>query len=438
MDYSVIAAQMADYRQAMVDAVVRLCSIPSVKSAPAEKAPFGLQNVQALEAFLALGQSLGFKATNLDGFCGYLEWGTQGPIVAVLGHLDVVPAVDGWSHDPYTPVVLDDRIIARGTADDKGPLVAALFAMKALSDEGFTPNGRIRLIAGLDEESGSACMKHYVEVAELPACGFTPDANFPVIYAEKGIAHLNLVLDFAASPAVATGRSLVAAEAGQRANMVPARCDLTWRDADGSRATESFAGKAAHGSLPWEGENAISLAMAAAAAQCHHPFVDFYQRCLGNDWTGSALGIEGADSSGPLTLNPGVLMMDSDKACLTIDIRYPSSWRFDDILLKMRQALAPENVNVEILSHTLPLNWQKDAELVRTLMAVYNKMTGTASEAVAIGGGTYARSMPNIVAFGPSFPGDPDVCHQVDEYITIDKLLASAAIYREALRELAR
>jgi succinyl-diaminopimelate desuccinylase len=449
MEKAKIADQMNDYRESMVDAVVRLCSIASVKGQSTANAPFGAENARVLGEFLALGNELGFRAVNLDGYCGYLEWGDQGPIVAALGHLDVVPAVDGWSHDPFSPIVTADRIIARGTADDKGPVISALFAMKALRDQGFFPRGRIRLIVGLDEESGSECMRHYVQVAELPACGFTPDAEFPVIYAEKGIAHLNLIMDLAtASAGTAAGatvapkqspqRSLDAAQAGQRANMVPARCDLIWQEIDGCRQTESFLGKAAHASMPWEGRNAIALAMAAAAQQTDHRFANFYQHFLGEDWTGTALGIAGSDTSGPLTVNPGVLAIDRDKACLTIDIRYPSSWDFDALLARLRLQIAPEGVNVEIVSHTNPLHREKDSELVQRLMAVYNLMTGSESEAIAIGGGTYARTMPNIVAFGPTFPGEPDVCHQVDESITVDKLLSSAAIYREALRELSR
>lgn len=464
MDKAIIAGQMAAYRDAMVDSVVRLCSVPSVKGPAADHAPFGAENSQMLEEFLALGKSLGFRAVNLDGYCGYLEWGDQGPIVAVLGHLDVVPAIDGWSHDPFAPRLTEDRIIARGTADDKGPVVSALFAMKALRDEGFTPGGRIRLIVGLDEESGSECMKHYVQVEELPACGFTPDAEFPVIYAEKGIAHLNLSMtlstndfpDSARNPATCqdagmaqtstatieafpeVGRILTAAEAGQRANMVPARCVLTWLDEDGSIQSESFTGKAAHGSMPWEGINAIALAMSAADRQTGHKFVSFYQRFIGDDWTGAALGLAGSDISGPLTVNPGILEINAGHASLTIDIRYPASWSFASLLQTLQEKLAGEDVSVSVISHIPPLHTAIDSNLVQSLMAVYNRMTETDAEAIAIGGGTYARTMPNIVAFGPTFPGDPDVCHQVDEYITFEKLLASAAIYREALRELAR
>lgn len=442
MDKMSLAQTMALYREAMIQATVDWCSIPSVKGRPEPGAPFGLETHKSLAAFLALGSDLGFRAVDLDGYCGYLEWGNEGPITAVLGHLDVVPAIDGWSHDPFTPVVTADRIIARGTADDKGPLVSALFALKALKDEGFVPQGRIRLIAGLDEESGSACMKHYVEVAELPAAGFTPDASFPVIYAEKGIAHVNLVLhSLPEQPFTAAGRSgpvLVGATAGQRANMVPARCDLTWQDEGGQRVTETFAGKAAHASLPWEGHNAIAQAMVQAARHPHpHPMVKLFQTLIGDDWTGQALGIAGQDSSGPLTINPGVLKLDQHEGSLTLDIRYPASWQLADLLEKMAAAAAPLHASVELQSHTAPLAGDPERPLVQTLMAVYNRLTGENATAIAIGGGTYARAMPNIVAFGPSFPGEPDVCHQVDEYITIEKLLAAAAIYREALRELA-
>ncbi|MDD2457324.1 MAG: Sapep family Mn(2+)-dependent dipeptidase [Eubacteriales bacterium] len=442
MDKQSIAQSMAAYRDAMVEATVTLCAIPSVKGRPETGAPFGLETKRSLDAFLALGAELGFTPVDLDGYCGYLDWGSEGPITAVLGHLDVVPAIDGWSHDPFTPVVSEDRIIARGTADDKGPLVSALYAMKALKDDGFTPRGRIRLIAGLDEESGSECMRHYTKVAELPAAGFTPDANFPVIYAEKGIAHVKILLKSQLEQPFAKldgqGQKLVAAVAGQRANMVPARCDLTWQDEHDHSSTETYTGKAAHASLPWEGHNAIGVAMAAAAQRPGaHPMVKLYQALLADDWTGKALGIAGQDSSGPLTLNPGMLKLDQEQGLLILDIRYPASWQVETILNQMSAAVSPFHATVELVSHTAPLAGDPERPLVKTLMNVYNRLTGASAAPVAIGGGTYARAMPNIVAFGPSFPGEPDVCHQVDEFITIEKLLASAAIYREALRELA-
>jgi succinyl-diaminopimelate desuccinylase len=441
MDKTRLAAAFEPERGAMIAAVNRLCAIPSVKGVPEPGAPFGAATREALEAFLEIGRELGFAAVDLDGYCGYLEWGKGEPLTAVLGHLDVVPAVDGWTHDPFIPVVTEDRIIARGTADDKGPLVSALFALKSLRDEGFEPRGRIRLIAGLDEESGSACMKHYAAVAELPQQGFTPDASFPVIHAEKGIAHLTLNLSgLQTLQESEPGRSvLVAASAGQRANMVPARCELTVMDAAGLSQSLVFTGTAAHASTPWEGQNAIGVAMAAAAESgIRHPWVDFYQRCIGIGWDGSGLQLAGEDASGPLTVNPGILQLDREKAALTLDIRYPASWAFGDLLQRLESTVSADGMTVEVQSHTPPLALSQDHPLVQTLMHVYNLLTGEESEAIAIGGGTYARSIPNIVAFGPTFPGEPDVCHQVDEFITFDKLMAAATLYREALRELTR
>ncbi len=443
---SEIARSMLPYRDELVNSVVTLCRIPSVKTEALPDAPFGQANAKALATFLELGQSLGFKAVNLGGYCGYLEWGDQGPLIAVLGHLDVVPAIDGWTKDPFSPVVTSDRIIARGTADDKGPVAAALFALKALKDEGFVPAGRIRLIAGLDEESGSECMAYYVQHAELPIAGFTPDANFPVIYAEKGIVHLKLCGHFETQTdeLMISGKRLIAASAGQRANMVPALCELIWQDENGLVTTEKFTGKAAHASTPWDGDNAILKALLAAAQeQTPHPFVTAAVNLLGakdpgESWKGVNLGIASRDSSGPLTVNPGILRLDKTSAELTLDIRYPATGSFDQLLKRLEETTHVKSLEVKVLQHLAPLQYDPETPLVKTLMAVYNQVTESLASAIAIGGGTYARTMPNVVAFGPSFPDDPDVCHQVDEYITFDKLLASAAVYKEAIRALAQ
>lgn len=440
-----LAASMLPYQEAMVQAVASLCAIPSVKGEATAEAPYGVATRAALLAFLELGTSLGFRAVELDGRAGYLEWGSGDRLVAALGHLDVVPAGDGWKQDPFKPVILADRIVARGTEDDKGPIVAALFAVKALMDEGFEPRGRIRLIVGLDEESGSTCMEHYVRVAELPAAGFTPDAGFPVIYAEKGIACFELTVP--GGQPDSDGLRLVRATGGARHNMVPAACSLTFsslRLESGSRADELYVvhGKAAHASRPWTGDNAIANAMREAGARLTavgltHPFVEFFRQAFVSGWDGQGLDIADQDVSGPLTINAGILSLDESGATLTVDIRHPVTLSLADLSARLTARAGELGAGCRLVYVLAPLYLRRDSSLVQTLMAVYREQTATAAEAVAIGGGTYARAIPNIVAFGPTFPEEPDVCHQVNEFITFTSLMASAAIYREAFRALA-
>lgn len=432
---------MSDYLDQMLDCLAALCRIPSVSGTPLPDAPFGQETADALEAFLAMGSKLGFRAVNLGNRAGYVEFGAGDRMIAILGHLDVVPAGTGWEADPFEPQILHDRLVARGAIDDKGPVVAALFAMKALADEGFAENCRIRLIVGLDEERGSECMAHYVKVAELPAAGFSPDACFPVIYAEKGIAWVELDLD-GGQPADAALR-LVEAKAGLRPNMVPGTCDISFAGPSGLEEAIIVQGQPAHASTPWEGRNAISQAMQMAAdmlqeAGSSHPFVEFYQAAIGSSWRGEGLGIACEDESGPLTVNAGLLELDSRSASLTLDIRYPITQPIQAIEAALAKSAAPFGVRARIVKNLPPLHVPQDSSLVVTLMDTYRELTGQDVQPVAIGGGTYARSMPNIVAFGPNFPGDSEAAHQAGEYITYKTLLASAAIYRQALRRLAK
>lgn len=435
-----LAQSMQEYREAMTEALVGLCRIPSVKGQAAEGAPYGEQTARALDYFLELGQSLGFTAVNLDHRAGYIEWGEGDRLIAILCHLDVVPAGDDWKNDPWQPLVLEDRIIARGTSDDKGPAISSLFAIKALADSGYQPSARIRLILGLDEESGMTCMRHYTGVAQLPDAGFTADAGFPVIYAEKGVAWVKLGLS-SSQPADAPLR-LIAGQAGERPNMVPAFCSLTVQHA-GSEDTEKlvFKGISAHAGSPADGKNALAAAMQTIgeqlkAASTHHPFVDFYRTLLADQTDGENLGIRCEDESGPLTVNAGILSLDQQRGEVTLDIRYPVTQDFNQILDKIKQAVEPLGGDVDVLENMKPLHAAKDSSLVQTLSDVYQDLTGSRQEPATMSGGSYARTMPNIVAFGPGLPGDHGSAHQVDETITYRTLLASAAIYKEALRRL--
>ncbi len=443
-----LALSMQAYRQEMIDALVGLCAIPSTKGEAEPDAPYGAETARALDYFLELGESLGFRSCNLDHYAGYVEWGEGDKLIAVLCHLDVVPAGDGWKNDPWQAVVTPDQIIARGTSDDKGPAIASLYAIKALADSGFQPDCRIRLILGLDEESGMTCMKHYREHADLPDAGFTADAGFPTIYAEKGVLWLKLSVPHRElnpnSPLQLTG-----GKAGERPNMVPALCRLNWRfdsetSADGyEEETINYEGVPAHAAEPENGKNALAIAMQdaadkLAAADVPHPFVKMFQDFFKHETNGLSLGIQCEDVSGEITVNAGVLSMTADQSDMLIDIRYPVTQNSQQIISQIEKQLAPYGASLEIVDHMKPLYLPKDSKLVQILTDVYNTLTGEKSEPIAMGGGTYARTMPNIVAYGPGFSTDESTAHQVNEALNIRSFLAAAAIYREALQRLAR
>ncbi len=436
-----LAQAMAHRRADMVSDLVALCAIPSVAADPLPGAPYGRETARALDWFLKRAGALGFRTVNLDNRAGTVEFGSGDPLIAALCHLDVVPAGDGWTSDPFQPQVTADRIIGRGTADDKGPAVAVLYAMKELMDSGFKPKGRIRLIVGLDEERGSSCMAHYVQVAEVPQAGFTPDASFPVVYAEKGLCWLELV--YTGGQAATDPLRLVGAQGGSSANMIPGSCTLTFARPGQSDLTVTHTGAIGHASTPWAGQNAISLAMQAAferlsAAGLDHPFVSFYQQAIGTSWRGEGLGLISEDETGPLTLNAGKLLLDPNGARLTLDIRYPVTRSFDWLWAALAKAADRWGLALKALDHLPPLHVPRDSFLVQTLMDVYTQATGHVTQPLAMGGGTYARSMPNLVAFGSSFPGEPDTFHQAGESISIDHWLASSVIYHRALMALSR
>ena len=435
------AGSMAHHLDAMYRDLGDLCAIPSVRGKAAVNAPYGVETQRALNFFLERGKQLGFRAVNLDNRAGYVEFGQGEHLVAALCHLDVVPAGDGWDSDPFSPIIGPDRIIARGTADDKGPAIAVLYAMKDLLDSNFSPKGRIRLIVGKEEENGSSCMAQNVKVAEKPHAGFTPDASFTVIYAEKGICQLRL--SWQGGQDAKDALRLVAAGGGEAANMMPGRCGLSLVSSDGCKTSETVTGKPGHASMPWLGENAISKAMLTAArkleaAGCSHPFVCFYVSAIGSGWLGDGLGIACQDESGSLTCNSGKLSLQENNAELILDIRYPVHQTLEAILAGIRQQTAAYGIDVAVVHAIEPLYLPRDSFLVETLSRVYADLTGLDPAPVASGGGTYARTMPNVVAFGGTFPDEPETAHQAGEYLMPQHLLATAAIYREALQALAQ
>ncbi|MGI6546275.1 MAG: Sapep family Mn(2+)-dependent dipeptidase [Fastidiosipilaceae bacterium] len=430
---------MERYRKNIIQLLSKLIRIPSVKGAPAKNAPFGRILLGTLKVFLSNAAEQGFRTAELDGKVGYLEFGPEdAPLIAAVCHLDVVPP--GHWPEAFLPKVTDTKIIGRGSADNKGPAVAVFYALKALKDAGYQPKCRLRLILGLDEESGSQCMAHYCEHAELPVAAFTPDANFPVISAEKGIIGFKIHYEEPEIPMTANGLFLTAMEGGTKENVVPELCRYDLRDQSGKRSAHSVNGKAAHASTPEEGQNAISTALwELKEQQISSEFIQWYTENIGFETNGKSLGIQVSDEvSGELTLNIGLVKFDGKTWTLSCDLRYPVTTDGTEFLSTIQQSAAAigGSINLGEISHALPLNLPHEHPLVRTLTEVYNEQTGSALRPIGIGGGTYARALPNTVAFGAVFPGETVNMHQNDEQVSIESLLRASNIYRSAFLKL--
>jgi len=429
-------------KESILSVLSSIIAIPSVKSEEAPGAPFGIHTLHALEYMLSLGKLHGFTVKNLDGRAGYIEWGSGKKMLGLLCHLDVVPAGEGWCEDPFTLRRKNGWLVGRGINDDKGPAVTLFYAMLRLKNSGYVPPCRIRLVLGLDEECGSSCMEYYKSVEELPTCGFTPDADFPAIFAEKGILQLRV-----SGPPSKT----ISVSAGERPNMVPARCEITFHD---SREKIIGMGIPAHGSTPHLGKNAIYEAFSTLEAPffASEPLPEFFMTHIGSDTTGRDLvSVIPEDISGTLTLNAGVLQMDSLKSEMLIDIRYPVTADAEEILSEIRSKSAVFGLVTDIYSHQMPLYRDPQDPLIQTLLRVYEKYVELAPDdisadqnlrkaalikpalPIAIGGGTYARTMPGLVAFGPAFPWEKDQAHQIDEAMYEETIYVLVQLYQDAI-----
>ena len=423
----------------------------SLKPAEGENGeyPFGKETAECLQFFLDLAQSFGFETKNYDNYIGEVIFG-KGEEFAVLAHLDVVPAGSGWKYPPFGGVINDDpsdggvlgtKIWGRGALDDKTPAIVCLYALKALKDSGFSPRRKIKLIVGCNEECGWKCIEHYNKVAKMPEEGFTPDADFPVIYAEKGILHFTLSFPIENAP-------FSALQAGERVNMV---CDLAQailtKKAGGKLvhyenkiAGTSFSydnttnilrvyGKSAHGSTPDKGANALGALLAFLGS-----FNESCQKAY-DVLFGDSLGLKSLqDETGFLTLSPNVASFSGGVLKITADMRFPATMKLEQITQKLDLL----GLEYAIESYKEPLYNDQKGALISTLSRVFEKTTGRSASPLAIGGGTYARALKCGCGFGPYLPETEDVIHQPNEYVTFDHIKLLGEIYFDAIKEISQ
>ncbi|MGM0601738.1 MAG: dipeptidase PepV [Bacillota bacterium] len=450
------------FREDIISTVQDWIKIPSVEGAAADDMPFGRDVHKALTAALKKGEDLGFTVKNIDNYAGHIEIGEGDDILAVLCHLDVVPEGSNWTYPPFAAEIHEGKIYGRGTIDDKGPAVAALYALKIVDELEVKLNKKVRLILGTNEESGMKGIDYYLKKEKMPDLAFSPDATFPAIHAEKGILDLEFSYPLKKS---SSNVQLLSIEGGNARNMVPDYCEAKLKGIDKNKAEKllsdfdydknavnifeddsilniSYKGVSAHGSTPQEGDNAVSrllilLEELIDSNSSAGKFIEFYNKKIGLETDGKSIGCADSDEvSGDLTFNVGVIDTDEAQAEFYVNIRYPVRSDGEKVIDDIK-ANIPEKVKVKKFREAKPLFVKKDDPFIVTLMNAYREFTGDDRDPIAIGGGTYARKMKKGVAFGPLFPGEKELAHQKDEYISIDNLIKSTAIYAKTIIDIA-
>ena len=400
---------------------------------------------------------------------GYIEFGEGDEIVGIIGHLDVVPEGDNWTYPPFSATISDNKIYGRGAIDDKGPVMASLYAMKAVA-ENCNVKKRVRLILGLNEERDWKCIEYYKAHEELPTIGFSPDADFPCIYAEKAI--VSSYLDMEYLPRKDEKITIKTIDCNNNAiNVVPKFCKVILNinpqkvsiydfivytqnliyennynidivQLDDKTISITSNGIQAHAAHPELGDNAISKIIVLLnnifnEYECNLEILDFFTRFIGTKYTGEDMDLNFEDESGYLTLNTGDFKLEDSKIKIGMNLRIPVHTDLELVEHTFKKHLSSYPlISFKTTKYQAPLYIPKDNPLIKTLCNIFNEETHSNCEPIAIGGGTFARAFDNCVCFGTNFPGHVDLCHQTDEYIEIENLILACKIYARAIYEL--
>ncbi|NHM14306.1 Sapep family Mn(2+)-dependent dipeptidase [Xiamenia xianingshaonis] len=454
-----IDAYLDENWESMVRDVATLVRIPSFEELDKaeEGAPFGPGPRQALTAVLDLAAGMGFETHDCEGYIGYADFpGESDTQLGIIGHMDVVPAGPGWNFPAYDVTRKEGYLIGRGCLDDKGPSVVALWAMKYWKDRGEKFPCTIRFLFGANEESGMGDVAYYRKHYADPAFLFTPDAEFPVCYGEKG--GYDAVIKSEPMP----NRRVRKLVGGAATNAVPGQAeavvevgDLTQLpgtdrvavELDGNGCARLVAaGKSAHASMPEEGVNAIALIVDFLLENDlltseERAFFEFESRLL-NHTDGSGVGLKTSDEYfGALTIVGGTVKVEDDRFVQTVDSRFPTSIDGDEITAILTREAGKVGASVENTLLMVPFLVKPDTPAIQALLDAYNEVTGEDAKPFTMGGGTYAREFASGASFGPERPWikDPDwvgSMHGPDEGVSEELLRASFCIYAVALKRL--
>ncbi|MFD2445298.1 dipeptidase PepV [Bacillus sp. CGMCC 1.16607] len=453
-------------KQKLLEDLSHLLSIKSVKdlSSMSESAPMGVNIKEALDFMLHTAEKDGFRTRNIEGYVGFAEIGPlDAPhYISVLCHLDVVPVTGEWESEPFTPTVRDGKLFARGAIDDKGPTIAAYYALKIIKENELSLKHRVRIIFGTDEESGMTCMKKYVQVEPKPFTGFAPDAEFPIIHAEKG--QINAVVRLKKEYHSSGNYELVSFYSGEKGNMVPDHAECLLRGNGLNQLEEKFSsyckeenfaystkqtenglrltlkGRSAHGMEPYKGINAgAKLATFLVGEVSGNSYVQFISDRIAEDPFGEKLNIAFSDDiTGPLTVNAGVFRyVSNEDAYLTLNIRCPVETPYLRTIEKLGEVVKEYGFEIDEVREKKPHYVESDQPIIRVLQEAYEQETGEQAHLLTTGGATYAQFIENGVAYGAVFPGKENTAHQINEYVELEDLYRATAIYARAIYQLA-
>lgn len=429
-----------EHREEMLDHLADFVAIPSVSS---DMEAVG----EALDFALKLGDHLGFRTENcLDGQVGVIEMGEGDETLGILAHVDVVPAGDpaDWDSDPFTAVIKEDRIFGRGTLDDKGMIIASLYAMKAAKDyaegKGLPLHKKVQLILGAQEEVEWTDMEAYVKAYPLPDYGFSPDGEYPICNIEKGVADCNMEFEVGDSTNVMGDiASVIKIHCGIAQNSVPGRATATLSNGEVITAE----GKSVHSCQPEEGVNALFVLCKKLQEKgvAKNRLMQLLEAVTASfeDLYGKAIGMysESEYYQGEFVhrnvFTPTIFHAEEGIAKININLRFPYGVGEDELLAAMTR-FAEENGGRITLWDYLPAVFvSKERPFLQILADAYEDVTGLKNEYTLAYGGSYAKAMPNVVSWGPLFPGEEDSCHEVNEYIAIKSLMDSTKIFAQAI-----
>ena len=453
MDMTKVFERIEQLKPDMIKTLGHLISYPSFRQQPEDGAPYGRPARECLRRALEICEDLGFETKTVGDRVGTAKFTEGEPSLGILAHLDVVPAGDGWTLDPFDAKVIDGKLFGRGAMDDKGPAVSVIYAMKALKDLGVPLQNSFELILGTDEECGSSDIAYFKEHAKMPKWLFTPDANYPLINIEKG--HINAKFFKEAKSGV-----LVSMHGGKTINAVPTSAEAVLSGVSAKEAASAVesagysakfniietetgvklevCGVSAHASTPDMGDNALTalikvLAPLVSDEPCGSLLRGLAEKFPYKETDGKSAGVAACDEvSGALTLVLSILDFENGRFDGGIDIRFPVCTSVKAVSDGLGKALEEAGFSHKIGGsepHCVPA----DSEFVKSLLGAYEAVTKKEGKCLAIGGGTYVHGTPGGVAFGCEIDGEDNRIHGADEFIRTDALVENAKIFAEAV-----